>query len=86
MTKHNCKIVRKWKSMGKHFGFPICCISSFCYETTTRSQRRAGNNSGFLPCKKHSKLVLLKEITLESLIKNRIEKMKFRSSSFVVRK
>ena len=62
-------IIDKWKHFGKYFGYPKCCIHSFCFEVTTRSQRKSGNKSGFIPCKYHSKLVLSKKIKLESLMR-----------------
>jgi hypothetical protein len=77
MTLVNGK--KRWKHFGKHYGYPKCCIDGFCNEVITRSQRRASNNTGFIPCKKHTKLILLKKIKLESLIKNRFEEKPFRN-------
>lgn len=68
----------KWKHLGNHFGYPRCCINDFCHQVTLRSQMRAGNHSGFVPCKKHSRLVLLKKATLGSLIRNRKDHRPFR--------
>jgi len=64
-------ITDQWKHFGNHYGYPKCCIDGFCNEAITRSQRKASNHSGFIPCKKHSKLINLRKITLKSLIKNR---------------
>ena len=49
-------IIEQWTYYGNHYGYPKCCIHSFCYQVTTRSQRRAGNGTGFIPCKQHAKL------------------------------
>ncbi len=68
-----------WRCKGQHFGYPKCCIDSFCNQAVLRSQRRAGNFSGFIPCKKHTKLILLKKITLASLIRDRMEPKHFKS-------
>lgn len=65
------KITKQWKHFGEHYGYPKCCINSFCNEVITRSQRKAGNKTGFIPCKKHTRMVLEKTIKLKSLIKNR---------------
>lgn len=65
----NFKSVKdQWQHYGKHYGYPSCCINSFCNETTTRSQRLSGNKSGFIPCKDHAKQILSGEIILQSLI------------------
>lgn len=70
-------IVIRWKCKGQHFGYPKCCINSFCTEVVLRSQRRASNNTGFIPCKKHSRLINLRKITLKSLIRDRMEPKHF---------
>lgn len=49
-------IIRQWEHYGNYYGYPQCCIHSFCYEVTTRSQRKAGKKTGFIPCKHHAKL------------------------------
>jgi hypothetical protein len=72
-------ITIRWRCKGQYFGYPKCCINSFCNEVVLRSQRRASNHSGFIPCKKHSKLILLKKITLKSLIRDRLEPKPFKS-------
>lgn len=68
----------QWQHYGKHYGYPQCCIDQFCYGIRTRSQYRAGNHTGFLPCKKHSRLVLLRELTLKDLISKRVSLKPFR--------
>lgn len=62
-------IIDQWKHYGRHYGYPQCCIESFCNETVTRRQRIAGNKSGFIPCKHHTKLILSGRITVQSLIR-----------------
>lgn len=72
-------ITDQWQHFGNYYGYPKCCIDSFCNQRMTRSQRRAGNGSGFIPCKKHSRLILLRETTLKDLIRNRIHTKPFRN-------
>lgn len=68
-------------AMGKHFGYPDCCINQFI-ETTGAlgsSQERvvAADGTGFLPCDKHAKQILDGKIKLEDLIKHRQAKSPF---------
>jgi hypothetical protein len=63
----------KWERLGIYFGYPRCCIDAFCNEMILRHQKRAGNQSGFIPCKKHARMVLHKTVRLEQLIQNRLE-------------
>ena len=60
--------IEQWKYFGNYYGYPKCCIDSFCNEVITRSQRKAGNNTGFIPCKDHARMILNKEKTLDSLM------------------
>ncbi len=62
-------IKEQWQYYGHHYGYPQCCIDSFCNQVTTRNQRNIGKNSGFIPCKKHCQLISSGAITLESLIR-----------------
>lgn len=71
--------------LGLDLGYPQCCVNEFCAQppellkgkpTREDIQRHdAGflNNqfTGFIPCAKHSREIIAREITLESLIKNR---------------
>lgn len=65
-----------WQENGKVFGYPQCCIDSFCktfgFMGADENQREVAQNGfGFIPCPKHAKQILDKEITIESLIKDR---------------
>jgi hypothetical protein len=73
-----------WSEMGKHFGYPECCINEFCeieYKKRTKAQdmRSVHQNTGFIPCANHAELILKGEITLSSLISNRKNRAKFPS-------
>lgn len=67
------------EEVGRYFGYPICCISSYEKILANGGKRTAEqaylsivNNSGFIPCHEHSKQILEGKITIESLINNRI--------------
>jgi len=66
---------------GTYFGYPKCCIKEFYSDLEigimfankkNRTLRIKASKNGFIPCKKHAKLINKKQITLESLIKNRL--------------
>ncbi len=63
---------------GRHYGYPRCCVRSFVYpikeddyltlfENRPKVQQLAAKN-GFIPCLKHSKMILDGEIKIEDLI------------------
>lgn len=62
---------------GLYFGYPQCCIMSFCNnqiadrKRPTERQFRAANGTGFVPCKACTEKILSGKIRLEQLIKNR---------------
>jgi len=71
---------------GKELGYPDCCIKEFCAQPpallkrsvpSKDDQRRYeagcidGVFTGFIPCIRHAKMVLKKEISLYDLIVNR---------------
>ena len=67
--------------IGVYFGYPKCCIKEFYSDLEigimfvnkrNRMKRTKFAKNGFIPCKKHARLIKRKEITIESLIKNRI--------------
>ena len=65
--------MEKWREYGKFFGYPQCCIDSFCKTRhISYEQRQVHNNNGFVPCHKCALKILNKEITIEELIKDRI--------------
>lgn len=61
---------------GLYFGYPVCCCVAFDMMLSnnrhpTPQQFKAANNTGFIPCEHHTKLILSGKITLESLIHDR---------------
>lgn len=67
--------------LGVYYGYPKCCIKEFFSDLEigimfvnkrNRMKRTKVAKNGFLPCKKHARLIKRKEITIESLIKNRM--------------
>lgn len=70
--------VKHWERMGKHFGYPKCCIDSFVKRATrlvsglraelTSNQQRVHNHTGFIPCDECSKDIVRGEKSLEGLI------------------
>ena len=64
-----------WKENGILFGYPSCCIDSFCSIPLAERlpiQLQASNKTGFIPCAKHAQQIVNGEITIESLITNRL--------------
>lgn len=68
-------------NMGTYFGYPKCCIKEFYTDLEigilfankrNRMKRIKAGKNGFIPCKKHARLINKKEITIDSLIKNRM--------------
>lgn len=68
-----------WRRMGKHFGYPDCCIESFIQRAScmldtglrielTHAQERVHNHTGFIPCDTCSREVLSGEKKLCELI------------------
>ena len=64
---------------GKLFGYPQCCIDSFCLDKRQREPIRtiASKKTGFIPCMKQAEQITNGEITLESLITNRLHSKPF---------
>lgn len=67
------------EELGKYFGYPSCCIASY-EEIQSNGGRKspeqayiaATSGGGFIPCEAHAKQVIEEEITLHSLINNRV--------------
>lgn len=63
--------------MGEYFGYPTCCIDSWCknhpqfYFNRPEVQRQA-SVEGFVPCLTHSEEIVAGTVTHEELIANRI--------------
>jgi len=66
-----------WRQNGKYFGYPQCCIDSFCNKSKENQfyispeQEKAVDNHGFIPCQEHAVMILEGNITLGELIKDR---------------
>lgn len=58
--------------LGTYFGYPPCCVQEFVTnfnrEEIGTEKQIASNGTGFIPCSKHTLLILSGEITVESLI------------------
>jgi len=64
---------RRYKLLGKYYGYPECCINSFIDDTKrTRTQRYVHKGLGFIPCNNCATKIMNGENTIEQLIKNRI--------------
>ena len=67
-------------SYGKYYGYLKCCIKQFeeqFKKTKNELNIKVSKSTGFIPCDYHTNKILLGDITLENLIKNRICKSKF---------
>lgn len=75
---------------GELFGYPKCCIDEFCEQSPEKMKGTKptendimrykaahinGGWTGFIPCIKHAKMILNKQIKLSDLIKKRHEDM-----------
>ncbi len=77
--------------IGKMLGYPDCCIKEFCQQPPqlmkgkpTKDDKRRykaahleGEFTGFIPCKKHAKQIVMQKIKLEDLIKSRTVEIPF---------
>jgi len=72
--------MNKIRILGKHFGYPKCCIDSF-FETVGAIGNplgaEAGQETGFIPCPVCAEKVLSEEIELKDLITNRKHALPF---------
>lgn len=72
--------------LGEHFGYPPCCIEFFKTQehiTTHLSiyeellPKSGVNNTGFIPCLDHLRLLCDNKVTIQELLKNRKCETKF---------
>lgn len=72
---------KRWVRWGKHFGFPMCCIKSFCRlrlrERTEAQKSIMKEATGFVPCPAHAEQIMAGELTIAGLIRNRKHKYPF---------
>jgi hypothetical protein len=61
-------------TLGIYFGYPLCCNTQFCEEISQGKKPSVRNidHNGFIPCDEHYMQIKRGEITLNSLIKDRI--------------
>lgn len=61
-----------WAESGIQFGYPICCIQSFCSqlpsERTPNQNVIANVGHGFIPCPDHAYLINTGKIRIEQLV------------------
>jgi hypothetical protein len=71
--------IKEIKEYGLIFGYPVCCIDEFIQDTVhmrktgkdnrTATQKKIGlEKHGFVPCKKHAKMIKKGLITAEDLV------------------
>ena len=70
--------MKKFKDFGRYFGYPKCCIDSFCSGNYAINITWVNNyyGTGFVPCKKCSELPIDKLINI--IDNNRQEVLTFR--------
>ena len=82
-TKHD--IDYHYYLHGINFGYPECCTREFVKNIGNKTSYKrkvcfiAAENSGFIPCYKHSCQILNNEIKINDLIRNRICSYKFKT-------
>ena len=65
---------------GIYYGYSRCCIKEFMRDLEiglffvnkrVRKQRENASKNGFVPCRKHARMINAGKINIESLIQNR---------------
>lgn len=71
----------QWFLYGHYFGYPECCITSFCklrhLDRQEGVQFEVAGNTGFIPCIRCAKRVKAGKVTLKGLISNRQSSRQF---------
>jgi hypothetical protein len=71
----------QWFIYGHYFGYPQCCITSFCalrhLGRKNTVQMDVADNTGFVPCIRCAKRVKAGKIKLVDLIQNRVSTCQF---------
>lgn len=77
------------KRLGQYYGYPKCCINHFVdnilngkksileYRKKYVKNYEVSKNTGFVPCTRHTNLILNNRMSLEDLVRNRKCKKKF---------
>jgi hypothetical protein len=61
-----------WIAVGKYYGYPSCCITSFCESAAiTNTQNAVHQHTGFIPCDECATKIYVGETTLNALITDR---------------
>lgn len=69
-----------WRERGAYYGYPSCCINAFVrrpINATFTENEEKYSKAGFLPCKKHLKMIKQGKIQIEDLIQKRECKTSF---------
>ena len=67
----------QWVALGKHYGYPDCCIVDFCmthWTARTINQEKVHNNQGFVPCPNCADKIVEGKAKIEDLIVDRKSK------------
>jgi hypothetical protein len=77
------------KKLGEYYGYPKCCVNHFVdnilygkksileYQKKYVNNYEVSKHTGFIPCTRHTNLILKNKMCLEDLIRNRKCKKKF---------
>ena len=75
------------QQQGTYFGYPKCCIRSFIGYISGKKKRdpiqnQASHPEGFVPCKKHAKLIIQKKVKVIDLLENRVSLKEFQQLNY----
>jgi hypothetical protein len=63
-----------WRERGNYYGYPSCCVNAFVrrpYDAQFTDDEVNYSKGGFLPCKKHLKMIKQGKVQIEDLIQDR---------------
>lgn len=67
-------VPQQWRERGAYYGYPSCCVNSFVrrpfYKNYSEDEIKY-SAAGFIPCKKHLKMIKQGKIQIKDLIKDR---------------
>lgn len=81
--------LRDKKRLGQYYGYPKCCVNHFVdnilngkksiieYRKKYVKNYNTSKHTGFIPCTRHTNLILANKMSLEDLIRNRKCKKNF---------
>ena len=95
----NKETIEHYRKLGGYFGYPKCCVNHFINITVNRkismteihkkykNNYNVSNNTGFIPCTRHTNIILNNRMKLEDIIRNRNCERKFpNGDGFYVKK